>query len=714
MPEANWWDAEPKWERPAGAPSWSGGTSAAQAAPVDTVEHGGRPVAVIHPKNWWDAEPKWERPEGPSRNISGGEAVGRGVIDSATFGLAPAIAGAAAAGTTGEQMPISMGGEFPGLETVATGAERLTRGVPEAQAAAEPVRQEMKQAQEEAFKQHPYLTTTGELLGSVVTPGFGAAAPVKAIPSVVKLAPKAAPAVSRAISGGIAGAVGGGLYGVGTGISADETPGEIIGSGLKGAAEGAPLGGVLKAGLGPRAPAAASTRGQRAAQTAAELVPGGGLPRGFASDSPTVQGTTAKLQSMPILGERIHGKVDKVSEAAGERIGHVAKEMGSTGNRAEAETVVKSGLESVIDRNRDTIKEGYAPIDAVINPDQHYTMPRLDAVLDRIMKARAAAGWEDPAAGLGQFRNVAAGATFQGARDARSDAYRGGSLGKQHPTYDKRQFDAIRKAMTEDMREMVAHAGGGQAVAQFDKVEKQFGRLAEQNNILNDLINAKGQKTIDQLLRSAKEKSGGNVQLLAQLRQSMTPQEFEPIGGTLLSEMMGRKGEFSLTNFSNSWNDLSKGAKGALFDPAHVRDIDSIAEMASHIKVGMRQSNNSHTASVLVLLEIMPHVVGTGVDLLSTGTLGHGEMAGAAISAGLAGLTYALGSPSKAASMRAFANAYSGMLEHPTPARIASFKVATRNLANTLDVPVEKIMSAASSRGQEFMDQSEQQPTEKK
>src|SRR6516165_5538462 len=53
-----------------------------------------------------------------------------------------------------------------------------------------------------------------------------------------------------------------------------------------------------------------------------------------------------------------------------------------------------------------------------------------------------------------------------------------------------------------------------------------------------------------------------------------------------------------------------------------------------------------------------------------------------------------LASPQTAASMSRWTSAWRGItLKPPTPARIAVFKVATRNLANSIHVPYDRIMS---------------------
>ena len=132
MPEVNWWDSEPKWA-PSGERPPTGNSGAVPTAATDTIEHGGRPTITVRPKNWWYTEPKWQPTQSASDTVGPvgrGETFGRGVLDSATFGTAPAIAGLSAAGATAQD-PLPMVGDFPGLENPAQGArfDRVAMGL---------------------------------------------------------------------------------------------------------------------------------------------------------------------------------------------------------------------------------------------------------------------------------------------------------------------------------------------------------------------------------------------------------------------------------------------------------------------------------------------------------------------------------------------------------------------------------------------------------
>jgi hypothetical protein len=466
-----------------------------------------------------------------------------------------------------------------------------------------------------------------------------------------------------------------------------------------------PFGAAIGAAVGPRA-ATALTAGQRAARTAEDL--GAPLPRGLASDSRLVQGTTAKLRSVPFVGSKIGGHVEETAEAAGARVGDIASSMAPVAtDRAAADAIVRPGLQAVIDANRATADRLYGAVRGAIDENARFTMSRTQATLARIRTNRAAAGHVDPGAGLEQFENVAAGATFNGAHRARVDAREAGNPLAAHPGYNAADYNQLTRAMTADLRDMVGaaaarHAGGSPAqqrqaataaLRAFDQAETEFGHIAEQNGLLERLLNSRGEGVISALIGAARDK-GGDVRLLAQLRQSMQPAEFQQVGGTILAELGANRasGEFNLAQFVTNWNKLGDRAKSVLFSPQSRAAIDDIAQMGSHIKGALRESNTSHTASVLVLLDIAKDAALLGADIASGG-LGMGSAIGAGTSAAAVTLGRWLATPATAASIGAWTRAYRAVtLGRPSPARMAMFNGATRNLAHNLNIPAQRLL----------------------
>jgi hypothetical protein len=640
--------------------------------------------------------PEWKPSEQapPDREVGQGEAALTGLKSGLTFGFAPAL-------EAGNEVLKHFGyhpEDLPYVPEAVTGAVgsaiRLKDWAtghddPEVAAAYERGRQHAEKNVDLAKEQHPVAFYSGLIGGSLLLPGLG--------PEL-----GAAGALGRVATGLRTGAVYGGLQGTGEAVSRGESLPEVAKSAGKGVVVGGVTGGALHGAVGPREPPLVPTGGQRAAETAQDL--GTPLPRGVVSDSPVIQRSTAAAQSLPLTGARITGAVRRTQEAAGEHVGDVSSQMtrGAAG-RSAADASVRSGLGGVVNRNRNAQNAGYNRLRAMLpgNGDTSvHAMPRTQAALDAIVAARRSAGWANPEQGLEQFRNVSRGATFNGAHRARVDARDAGKAGVANPGYNAADYNRITRAMTADLRTVVqqgavanAHSPQ-QALRAFEEAEATFGRLAEQNRALQGLIDAGGESAIARLMGAAKEK-GGDARLLQQLRRQMTPQEFEHIGGTLLSELGQRQGEFSLQQFATNWEKLSQPARAALFSPRHLSDINDIVAMGQHINRALEATNRSHSGTVLVAFEMLKSAAETAIAA-GAGWITAGELA-----AGVSGVALPqvigmiLASPARAASTRAWLTAYRNFIADATPARAAVFKVATRNLGNTLGVPAEKVAQIA-------------------
>jgi len=402
-------------------------------------------------------------------------------------------------------------------------------------------------------------------------------------------------------TGAIAGGIGGGLYGAGTATSEGATGGEIAQRGAVGAAIGAPLGAGLGAVLGPRI-AGPVTPGQKAAETAAGL--GAPIPKGVASDSRLVRGTTAGVSSVPVFGARIHNALDATRQAAGE-------------------AVRQSDVDQTIAANKWTQNQLYNDVRGRINPDLPLAMPETVKAVAEVRAARVAARRANPDEGLEQFNNIAKqGASFNGAQRARVDAREAGDVMNPHPGFNAGDYNKITHAMTKDIRRNIALQGGQDAVKAFDRAERNFGPLAEANKFLS---------------RIAKQHGPGAG--------------LDEIGinpGT---------GEFSLDKFMRAWGKLNPDVQRFIPAPGQVQNIRDIIEMGRHIASSMRERNTSHTSNILILWDLARDTAMLGVGAAAGVVSGTSILGGAAGAVPAVILMHWLSSPAKAASMAAWAKA---------------------------------------------------------
>jgi hypothetical protein len=576
-------------------------------------------------------------PVAPTKKIGGGEAAVRGAVDMATFGLAPTFVGLTEAGkTTNPEVDEALAG----VPSEAPGMEDIGTGL----AAAfgnhhDPVARD-------AYERGRQSVADDQRLAQEQHPiAYLAGQLVGGLATPTFGAGSAGTVGARLATGAIAGAAGGALYGAGSEVSAGGSPSEVAARAATGGLEGAALGGVLKGALGPRAAVAPSTVGQRAAATAEAI--GAPIPKGIASDNRAIRGATAATASVPVVGARIHNALDATREAAGEAVG-------------------QSGVDDAISANKWLQDQLYNRVRGAIDPDRVMPMPRTAAALARVRANRVAARQANPDQGLEQFDNLARqGASFNGAHRARVDAREAGDALNPNPGYNAADYNQITRAMTGDIRANVAALGGRRAVQAFERAEQNFGPIAEANKFLSRIVRQRG--------------PGAGLDELG----------FNPATNA-----------FSLDKFVTAWNKINPQVQPFVPAPGHGNNIRAIFEMGSHIKSSMRERNTSHTSNVLILWDLARDAALLGVGVATGAVGGVSMLGGAAASVPAIVFMHWLASPARAASMSAWSRAYTAALGNPTPARIAGFNIATRNLANTLGLDPAAVTRAVQQRMQ--------------
>lgn len=652
----------------------------------------------------------------PGREVGTGEAMARGAAHGLSFGAAPAIAGAGAAANPDIEAAAKKFGIDPDtavsfLDHVAPGlkatygAGRLAFDAafpPErklsdlvtgdtstpAQQAYTKQRADTANSEALAAEQHPIAYTGSELAASLAAPIPGAGA-LKAASTAVR--------IGRGIKQG---ATAGGLFGFGEAVGQGKDLPETLEDTAKGAAIGSALGGPLGAVVGPKAAAVGTTPGQKAAETAANL--GAPLPRGLASDSPFVQATTQQARQVPWAGKRIDRAVGKTVDAAGNKVGDIVDTLTPAAERSATDTALQGPLQGAIKNNKGSIDTAYDALRQSINPDQRIAMPKTQAAISAVKLARQRAGWANPGEGLGQAETLATeGGGFNGAHRLRRDLRDAGKSASPHAGYNKGDFNRIAAAVDADLKNIVrkSSTNPNHSESLFNTAELTAKQRIQENEVLQKLLDAKGEGAVATLFGATKEK-GGNLELLAQIKRSVAPATFDRIAGSLLNEIghNSSSGHFSLAQFATGWDKLSPGAKAILFSPDHRKWIDDIVQLGRHLKGGDQYRNSSNTAGAMILFDIVKSAgeLGVGVVAGVVSPVAAGAVLSGAAAADL--LTRYLASPAKAAAMSAWTRAYRGMtLNQPTPARIAAFRIATRNLANNVNVPMDRITSIIDS-----------------
>lgn len=440
----------------------------------------------------------------------------------------------------------------------------------------------------------------------------------------------------------------------------------------------------------------------QAAKTSVDL--GAGLPMGLASPSPVVRGTTQAAAQLPFVGPKIREGVNQTIGAAGERVGDIASELSQgVQGRAATGSILRPALRSVIDNNNTTIGEHFGDLRNMIDPSREFELPNTQAALNDVLGKRYAAKKVNPTAGLEDVRNLASGpVSFDGLQRARSDFGQKTNFG-ENVGYTEGERKQLYGAMSSDMENIARQSGGEPAVDALRQANSRASQLIEQNKTLGRLAGMRSEEGITGTLIHAANEKTGNIGLLAKLRGSMDPEDFQQISGAALAELGHNPatGEFSLAKFMTGWNNMGNEAKGVLFDPSHQKILDEIAGLGKWIKGGEQFKGHSNTAHGVGLFAVLEHV---GEDLGEAATGNFKPLMRSA--AGLAGgLTVGkiLARPATASSVARWTRAAQAYDRAPSIRNRVGVNLATRNLINNLSdmIPRDRLIQALSPQAAE-------------
>lgn len=294
-----------------------------------------QPVASGPPP--FEATQPVEQPE----DMGGAKAALHGAAQGATFGFADELAGAHAAGP--EWLPEYLPGVLGARTMVGAGRTALgylTGRDPDAVASYEKARDEEREANELAQKQHPYLHAAGEIAGSI--PAMAVLPEAEIGAGLTGVGKAAAKIVQGAITGGEYGAISG--VGGGTDAESRITGGlEGTASGIAGGAVGAGAGHAISEAVASDIARIRAIRADRqrnlpipdssgndvvsAADRISKISPVE-VPKAFASDNIAVQRAGQLARNVPIVGDSIPRATGRMVDQLGDANAVIASHYG--------------------------------------------------------------------------------------------------------------------------------------------------------------------------------------------------------------------------------------------------------------------------------------------------------------------------------------------------------------------------------------------------
>lgn len=438
---------------------------------------------------------------------------------------------------------------------------------------------------------------------------------------------------------------------------------------------------------GPR-PAAAPrplTEGQEVIAAADRLSQTGApvqVPRAVTTDSTALQRTAATARNIPLAGDPLVRASEKTLGQLGTKADEVASGFGGGTVQGAGDTARGAIKDWITGESATKAKKLYDRVDNLVNPQSTMQLINARGVAAEIEAERMAARLPNGKAvdTILEAVNDGNGLTYQGIKTLRSkigEAMNSGILPEGMSGSDLKR---IYSALTDDLRSSIRVGGGQQAVAEFDRANRYYKLISDRRESLAKIIgtdgNAPAERVFDRLTAMASSSSRGDVAKLAQARKAIGADDWNEFASGVVAKL-GRnaEGDFSPALFVRDYGKISEAGKSMLFKSGGKGDLaqhlDDIARISSRHKELQKFANPSGTGQAL-----LGGGIGAGflADPLTTATLVLGGRT----------VAYALSRPASAASLAKYARAQQALSTGPTPAKVAAFSLASRNLIATL------------------------------
>lgn len=412
------------------------------------------------------------------------------------------------------------------------------------------------------------------------------------------------------------------------------------------------------------------------------------LPRAVISDSNSVQQVGKIAANVPVAGMPLRkasqNAVQQMDEAlTSARAGYGASDPAAAGQavREGVSEAIKSGP---IKQKVDSL---YTAVDNLVDPTVTAPMPNTQALSASLNARRTNAA-------LPGSKNVAEleealsrpGMNYEGVKDLRS--YFGEMMNgaKEIPQgMSMGEVKQIYGALSQDMRLVIARAGGADGLKAYEAAEKAAKRWAGVREDLQRILNVQSEEGVfSKIITAAGSKSSADISLLGRVRGAVGPDKWNEVSAALI-ERLGKApdGSFSPDRMvgPSGLGGLSEEGRRLLFRStglsSHADVIDDIATISKRFKQLNQYANPS----------------GTGQTTLG-GALGAGAVADPVTTAttflGSLGISAVLSRPASARSMAAWSRAYQKAATQPTPANVQGYQQASKLFAASIANNVER------------------------
>lgn len=348
----------------------------------------------------------------------------------------------------------------------------------------------------------------------------------------------------------------------------------------------------------------AKPEGLVAAEAAQRL--GIDLPRAVTTESTAVHQSAKGLTNVPFASTPLR----KASETAISQLddaARAAQQAYGSGSVARAGSMAREDITNFATKTlKDAVSNKYNAVDQLVTQNVVSPLSSTMKVANDIAARRLNMKASAPSRAVRLVQNALndpQGLNYQGIKDLRSsigelldDPMRLSASGM-----DGSELKQIYGGLSEDLRGVVAKAGGEKASKAFNEANSYAAKVATEREALDRIL---GKNTSDEGLFSkiqamAGSSSRADMQNLLRARNATSKDTWDEIASAVLSDM-GRDvktGNFSPDRFLTAYGKMSQNGKKALFGGAeHAQALDDIAAVSKRFNYMNQYANPSGTA----------------------------------------------------------------------------------------------------------------------
>lgn len=454
---------------------------------------------------------------------------------------------------------------------------------------------------------------------------------------------------------------------------------------------------VLSQGMAAGTPVVSASAVPQAARKGQEVVSaanrlGVSLPRAVTTDSTAVQRLAAGTRNIPLAGDPLINSTQRAVSQIGSKATNIATSIGS-GEAAAAGDAAKGAITNYITGvTAERSRKLYDAVDNLVDNSRTVPLVNTRMTVREIMsrRANAAIGADSKAVGtVLEAVDRPQGLNYQGVKDLRSSVGEMVKSGILPEGMSGQELKQIYSSLSDDLKSTVRVAGGTEASAAFERANRYYRLVSDRRAQLAKIVGEAGdvpaERVFDRLTTMAGNSGGANIGLLAKARKAIGAEDW----GEFASGVVARMGRdpafagperisaenFSPQRFATAYGKLSDHGRNVLFSsgatPGLSRDLKDLATISERWKELQKFSNPSGTAQ-----NMMFGMSGAGLiasPLTTIGSLVGGRLLAAVLS-----------KPASLASTAQWSRSYERLVRSPSPAAMASFQIASRNLVTNL------------------------------